>query len=236
MLLEMETKAAKLLLRVLLSCQCPINKNDEEKIIQYYLSQRDKPSLDLQRIIDIVGESNGYTVFHRLRDSCFEYKDNLSAPTITQEDIYRHFCGICHWEFVNISLAYHENIKNTPISNIPAWSVGHMLLPVKLRQENNLAFAEYSGPDYKIELSNIFVPPDFEIKTDAVYAIHFASLITEITDAQAEIINQELDNIPKFTEFRKKLKSIDYANFQGFGNYRKICENRYSRYAKQHFK
>jgi hypothetical protein len=67
MLLEMETKAAKLLLRVLLSCQCPINKNDEEKIIQYYLSQRDKPSLDLQRIIDIVGESNGYTVFHRLK-------------------------------------------------------------------------------------------------------------------------------------------------------------------------
>jgi hypothetical protein len=231
----METQAAKLLLKILLSCQCPINKKDEEKIIQYYLSKQDKTSLDLQQIIDIVNESNGYTIFHRLRDTHFEYKNNVGENTITQEDIYRHFCGLCHWEFVTTSLAYHENLKSSPINNIPAWSVGHMLLPVKIKQKNQTFVAEYSGPDYQIELSNIFTPQTPKVKPDAFYAIHFASVIAEISGEQAKNIDKELDAIPKFAELRKKINTIDYGNFQRYGDYKKICETRYNKYAKQNF-
>lgn len=226
MILEIETGAAKSLLRVLLSCQCPIKDEEEKKIVEYYRSQKNQMTFDFQSIVDIASESGENTVFHRLRDFCLYSKNNLDKITITEEDVYRHFCSAFHWKVVEEALG--SSYKD--LRDIRSWFVGHMLLPVKLKEENRLIYAEYSTPGNKICLSNIFIPSDIKFKSDGLYSMHFASVISIVTPAQFKMINQQLESIKRFVEFRRDIDEIDYSDFQKFGDYGKLCETRYSRY------
>ena len=230
MVLEIEADAAVILLRVLLSCRCSISKKAEEEIAHYILSQRSEPSIDFERIIDLAGGPTFDTVFRRLRDCCFYSKNNLDEVVITEEDVYRHFCSAYHWKITEESLTNIPENANTPIINVPSWFVGHMLLPVRLMDEKGSVKAEYSGLGFKISIVHVFIPSDMEIRADDIYSIHFASVISEITSAQARMISQQLNSIYQFLGFRQETKIIDYANFQKFGNYRGICENRYLKY------
>jgi len=230
MMLEIETEAAKILLKILLSCQCPITSEMEKEITNYFLSQQDKASLNFQKMIDITGGLNANTVVRRLRDCCFYYKNNLDDVLITKEDVYRHFCNASHWKINEDTLATFPSDANMLITDMPAWLVGHMLLPVKLKQESNSVYAEYAGLGFRLQLYNIFTPSDINIEENTLYSIHFASVISEITSAQSKMISQQLENNAQFIEFRNKTKSIDYSNFQRYGDYRKFCENRYCKY------
>jgi len=226
MILEIETEAAKSLLKVLLSCRCPIKEEVEEKIVHYYLSQKNQPSFDFRKIIEIADESDSDTVFHRLRDFCLYSKNNLDEIVITKEDVYRHFCSAFHWKVVEDALvSSYKDIKD-----IPSWFVGHMLLPVKLKERNKSICAEYSTSDLKVQLLNIFTPSDIKFKSNGLYSMHFASVISEINPAQFGMINQQLESIERFIEFRNDVKEIDYSDFQKFGDYRKFCETRYHKY------
>ncbi|MGD6851749.1 MAG: hypothetical protein ACQCN6_06810 [Candidatus Bathyarchaeia archaeon] len=236
MILEIETDAALILLKVLLSCQCAISKKTEEEIAHYLLSQRSKISVDFKRLIDLAGGPTFDTVFRRLRDCCFYSKNNLDKVVITKEDVYRHFCSAYHWKINEEALTTIPENANTPISNVASWFVGHMLLPVRLMDEKGSVRAEYSGSDSKISIFNVFIPPDMELHKDAIYSMHFASVISEITLAQAELINRQLEVIDQFIEFRKEIKTMDYGDFQKFGNYRNLCEGRYRKYFNNSFK
>ncbi|MCW4009407.1 MAG: hypothetical protein NWF05_02150 [Candidatus Bathyarchaeota archaeon] len=231
MLLEIESEAAKLLIKVLLSCQCPISLAAEKEIIQHYHTHSNGDCFDFKQMLDIVGESCGETAFHRLRDFCVCSKNDSEDEVITKGDIYSHFCSVAHWNMAEDALASSYAItKNCPITDHPTWLVGHMLLPVKVKEENNTVNAEYSGLDFTLQLLNIFFPPEIEIETDAFYAIHFASVISKITPTQSKMINQQLESIDRFIESRKQITRIDYAAFQKYGNYRKFCKNRYCKY------
>jgi hypothetical protein len=149
---------------------------------------------------------------------------------MAKEDVYKHFCSAYHWYITEDALKAIPENANTPITNIHSWSVGHMLLPVRLVEENNSVNAEFSGLGFKICIFNLFIPSDMEIQTDAVYSTHFAAVISEINLAQAKMISQQLEAINRFIEFRKETKAIDYLDFQKIVNYRSLCESRYCKY------
>ncbi|MGD6805365.1 MAG: hypothetical protein ACQCN4_00175 [Candidatus Bathyarchaeia archaeon] len=230
MILEIETDAAAVLLKVLLSCQCAISNEAENEIAHYITSQMDKPSIDFKRIIDIAGGPDADTVFRRLRDCCFYSRSSLDEVVITKDDVYRHFCSAYHWKIAEDALQLIPQNANNPISNIPSWFIGHMLLPVKLIGEKDSIKAEYAGLGFRIQILNIFVPSDIEIQKGAIYAIHFASVISDINFAQYIIISQLLESVYRFVEFRKEVKVIDYADFQKYGNYSNLCKSRYGKY------
>jgi hypothetical protein len=230
MILEIETDAAAVLLKVLLSCQCVISNEAEKEIANYIISQMDKPSIDFKKIIDIAGGPDSDTVFRRLRDCCFYSRSNLDEVVITKEDVYRHFCSAYHWKITEDTLKLIPQNANSPINNVPSWFIGHMLLPVKLTCEKDSIKAEYRGLGFRIEILNIFVPSEMEIGNNSIYAIHFASVISEINFAQYITISQLLETIYRFVEFRKEVKVIDYADFQKYGNYSSLCKSRHSKY------
>lgn len=229
-MLDIEIDAATILLKVLLSCQCPITEKAEKEITDYIKTQRNKPTIDFSKFIESTGGSNSDTVFQRLRDCCYYYRNNLTEVLITKEDVYRHFCSAYHWKIAEDSLHAIPQKANTPVTDLNSWFIGHMLLPVKLLEENGSVRAEYSGTGFRISLTNIFVPSDVKVRSGAFYSMHFASAISEISNAESGLINQQLESIDQFIEFRKKVKAIDYSSFQRFGNYKKICENRYNKY------
>jgi hypothetical protein len=226
MIVKIETEAAASLLNVLLSCRCPIKEEVEEEIMHYYISQKNQPSFDFQKVIEMADKSSDNTVFHRLRDFCLYSKSNLDEIMITNEDVYRHFCSTFHWKVVEDALV--ASYKD--ITNIPAWFVSHMLLPVKLKKEGKSTYAEYSATNVRTRLLNVFISPNIRIKNEGLYSMHFASVISEINPSQFRMINQQLESIKRFTEFRNDVTEIDYSNFQKFGDYKKLCETRYSKY------
>jgi hypothetical protein len=224
--LKIESKAAQVLLNVLLSCRCPINEDVEKKIVDYYKSKKKEQVFDFQKMITIAEESDSDTVFHRLRDFCLYSKNDLNDVNITLEDVYRHFCSIFHWKVVEDALTYsYKDIKN-----IPTWFVGHMLLPVTIKEQNKALCADYSFSGLKILMRNIFVPDGIKIRENGIYTIHFASVISEINPAISKMINQQLESINRFVEFRNDIVEINYANFQRFGDYGKFCRERYLKY------
>jgi TusA-related sulfurtransferase len=229
-ILEIEKEAAKLLINVMLSCQCPVSTKAEKEIVQYYQSQISKPYLDFKQIINFAEESADETVFHRLRDFCLCFKKNADTLVITKEDVYRHFCSPEHWKIAEGALIEAYTNKKGFITDVPAWLIGHMLLPVKLKQEKNEAYAEYSSSNFNIKILNLFIPSELKIKEDTFYSIHFASIISEITSTESKMINRQLETIDSFIKYRKETKLIDYNHFQKYGNYKRICEKRYNTY------
>lgn len=224
--LKIEREAAKVLLNVLLSCRCPIKENVEKKIVDYYISKNKEQTFDFQRMITLAEESDGDTVFHRLRDFCLYSRNDLNEVTVTSEDVYRHFCSTFHWKVIEDALiSSYKNIKD-----IPTWFVGHMLLPVTLKKQNNATYAEYCFPDLRILIKNIFVPAEIKIHENGIYAIHFASIISEINPTISRMIGQQLESINRFVEFRKDIVEIDYLDFQRFGDYGEFCRKRYLKY------
>ncbi len=224
--LKIEREAAKVLLNVLLSCKDPIREDLEKKLIDYFLSKKNERIFDFQKMVTIAEESGSDTGFHRLRDFCLYSKNDLDEVIITREDVYRHFCSTYHWKVVEDSLV--SSYKS--IINIPTWFVGHMLLPVKLKKRNKATYAEYSFSNLTIDMQNVFVPPEFKVQESGIYAIHFASIVSEINPAVSRMMNQQLESVNRFIEFRKDIGEIDYTKFQRFGDYSKFCQERYLKY------
>jgi hypothetical protein len=99
--MRIKTSALRKLLNIILSCRCPMKKDVEEKVISFYLSQKNKKSVDYRRIIQIADQTKKETVFHRLKKFCQYSKNDLNKEIIiTEEDVFRHFCSTFHWRVI----------------------------------------------------------------------------------------------------------------------------------------
>ncbi|MCD4783337.1 MAG: hypothetical protein K8T10_05820 [Candidatus Eremiobacteraeota bacterium] len=227
MQISIETRAMRIFINTLLSCRCPVSQEVEKEIVDLYLSGRDMPYIDFTRVLEIAGKMNNETPFHRLKEfMVYNINDMGQELFITLDDIYRHFCTKFHWRIVEKTLFL--GYKN--IIDIPSWFVGHMLLPVVIKREKGKYMAEYTFGNRIINLKSIFVPEDMNIEQNMQYAIHFASVVTPLGKHDFKMISLHLEEINLFRLFRENLESIDYSDFQRFGDFRKVCENRYSKY------
>lgn len=227
MQIYIETRAMRVFINTLLSCRCPVSQEVEKEIVGLYLSGKDKLYIDFARVLEIADKMNCETPFHRLKEFIIYYINDLGQELfITLDDVYRHFCTMFHWRVVEKSLFNgYENIID-----IPSWFVGHMILPVVIKREKGEYMAEYTFGNRIINLKNIFVPEDINIIQNMQYAIHLASVVSPLGKHDFKMISLHLEEIPLFRLFREKLESIDYSDFQRFGDYRKTCENRYAKY------
>jgi len=227
MQISIETRAMRVFLNILLSCRCPVSQEVEEEIVGLYLSGRDKPYIDYVRVLESADRMNCETPFHRLKEFIAYHINDLGQELfITLDDVFRHFCTMFHWRIVEKSL--FNGYKN--IIDIPSLFVGHILLPVVIKREKGEYMAEYTFGNRIINLKNIFVPGDMNIVQNKQYAVHLASVVSSLEKHDFNMISLHLEEIDLFRLFRENLESIDYSDFQRFGDYRKICEDRYTKY------
>ena len=113
------------------------------------------------------------------------------------------------------------------LTNIPAWFVGHMLLPVSLKKEQKSYSALYHYGYKKLIIKNVFLPKEIQFNSDDLYCVHFASVISKITKQNNDMIKSQLEEINNFKNFRDSIKEINYLEFQRYGNYFEICRSRY---------
>jgi len=229
MSLTINSKAYFILLKVLLSCRCPVSDKTEKKLIRYYKSNYRKRSLDYDTIINIANKEEDETVFHRLKEFCICSANDLRRGyEITIEDVLRHFSSSYHWKVIENPL--HSSYKK--VIHIPSWFVSHLLLPIKIRNNKDRSEISFSNDNHTIQLKNLFIPSNLSISAKKYYCVHFASVISDISSAQFEMLRQQLNEITLFNLFCKDVKEIDYLKFQRYGNYFVFCKQRYGAYFK----
>jgi len=227
MKISINTRAYKTLINVLLSCRCPISKETEKDLIDYYKSKVSSNILNYSDVIKIANGEKKETVFHRLKEFCIYSIDDLGREyIISEEDVIRHFSSAFHWHLLERGLI--DSYKN--VINIPSWFIGHMLMPVKLQKKSIPVKAQYQYGKRFIIFSNVFLSKDIIFNLDSYYCIHYASIISEISSKQFIMISKQLEEIDLFKTFRKDIREIDYLKFQRFGDYYKICQDRYGTY------
>ena len=227
--INIETGAMRVLINTLLSCRCPVPEKVESEIISIYKEQKGRDSLyiDYGKVLEAADKSCGETPFHRLKEFIIYNINELGQELfITRDDVLRHFATMYHWRVVENSLL--DSYKK--IIHIPSWFVAHMLLPVILKKEEGEFMAEYTYGEKIINLKNIFVPKDMEIELNTPYCMHLSSIISPLDRFTYRMISRHLKEIPLFVTFREDQDTIDFSNFQRYGDYRKICEDRYNKY------
>ena len=234
--IKIDNKGFEMLLRMLLSCRCPLKDEIENKLVSLYYSKKNEEYIDYNSLISLGDEQlqldeckqkSTDTVFHRLKEFCLYSINDLDKEIIiTEEDVYRHFCTNFHWRHVE-----RYFLKNfDKIENLSSWFVGHMLLPITLKHEDNSVIGEYSFFDRKIILRNIYISPNIPIEMNGYYCIHFAAIISKVNEDQFNMIFKHLEENKLFKQYRQDLKIIDYKNYQRFGNYYEIVKNRYKKF------
>ncbi len=229
MTLTINPKAYFILLKVLLSCRCPISDKTERKLIKYYKVNSKKRSINYDSVIKYADEEGDETVFHRLKDFCIWSNNDLhKGYEITVEDVLRHFSSTFHWNVIANSL--HSSYKK--VIHIPSWFVSHLLLPVKIQINKSEHQILFLMKDHSLQLNNLFIPPNLSINRNKYYCVHFASVISDISLDQFEMLRQQVNEIPQFNLFYRDIEEIDYLNFQRYGNYSMFCKERYEAYFK----
>ena len=226
MQIHIETDAMRVFINTLLSCRCPVTEEVEKGIVELYKANHER-YLDYCKVLEIADKNPTETPFHRLKEFIiYSINEPGQELFITRDDIFRHFATMYHWRVVERSLVSGYKM----ITHIPSWFVAHMLLPVVLKKEEGKYMGEYTYEDRIINLKNIFVPGDMEIEENTPYCLHLASVVAPLEQFTFRMISRHLEEIPLFKTFRDDIDIIDFADFQRFGDYRKICEDRYNKY------
>ena len=225
--ISINQKAYYILLKVLLSCRCPVSDNTEKKLINYYKKNSEKRHISYDTIINLADQEEDETVFHRLKEFVICSVNDLSKGyEITVEDVLRHFSSIYHWKVVINGL--QNSYKK--VIHIPSWFISHMLLPIDIQTNKGQYQISCTLNNLTINLNNLFIPSDLSISSNKYYCAHFASVISDISRAQYKLLQQQANEIPQFELFYKGIEIIDYLNFQRYGNYSLFCNNRYKKY------
>lgn len=221
-------EALELTFRMLLSCQCPLTDEQEWALFDRVVVLKPGATLDCRELLAIF-KPHENTPLHRLASfSVWMAPAGSREIVIEREHVLRHFASSYHWDHVvapNLPAAYKK------VVSIPTWFLSHVLLPVALERggggELNGIYCFDGG---EIRLQNLFLAPEFADLDASVWGVHFASAITPLSSEEAVLVRMLGDANPLLIEFRREISTIDYSNFERYGDYRAICAERHACY------
>lgn len=226
--ISIRQEALELTFRMLLSCQCPLSDEQERALFNLLVVLKPGAALDCRGLLAIF-KPHENTPIHRLVSfSVWMAPADAKEIVIEREQVLRHFASSYHWDHVvapNLPTAYKK------VVSIPTWFLSHMLLPVRLeRTGNGELHGIYRFGDGEIRLENLFLAPELREFDAAVWGVHFASVLTPLSSDEAALVHMLGDTNSLLAEFRREVSTIDYSNFERYGDYRAICIERHACY------
>ena len=117
------------------------------------------------------------------------------------------------------------------VCSISSWFVAHMLLPLRITEINDdTATAEYEYKKDKIKFINLYAPKLYNPKVDQLWAVHFAGLLCPLSDSENAAVTLMLESNSMLKKFRDEVEVIDYRNFERYGDYLSLCQERHKKY------
>ncbi len=228
MRISMRQEALELTFRMLLSCQCPLTDEQERALFDRLAALKPGDTIDCSELLSIFKPNENTPIQRLVHFSVWMAPAGSKEMVIEREHVLRHFASSYHWDHVvapNLPAAYKK------VVSIPTWFISHMLLPVALERTGNGELnGIYRFGDGEIRLKNLFIAPELADLNAGIWGVHFASVITPLSSDEAALVQMLGDTNPLLAEFRREISTIDYLNFERYGDYRAICIERHAAY------
>jgi hypothetical protein len=228
MRISIRQEAFDLTFRMLLSCQCPLTDEQERTLFDRLVALKPGDTINCTELLSIFNPNENTPIQRLVHFSVWMAPAGSREIVIEREHVLRHFAASYHWDHVvgpNLPTSYRR------VVSIPTWFISHMLLPVALeRVGNGEVNGIYRFGDGEIRLKNLFIAPELADVNAGAWGVHFASVITPLSSDEAALVQMLGDTNPLLAEFRREISTIDYSNFERFGDYRAICIERHACY------
>jgi len=231
MRLTIETRALELTFRMLLTCGCPVTKDEEKALfdlIQSFEGPQIPREIPYARVLSIF-PAGTRTPFHRIRDFyVWQAPTAAESHRICRDHIIRHFASSYHWDHV-VARGLEEGYGQ--VTSIASWFLGHMLLPARVVSVGRTHVSlVHTYPGGEIQLKGLFFPNAWPPAVDEIWAVHFAGLLDRLSPAECETARFMLEQNSALGTLRREVSQIDYRDFQRKGDYAAFCRTRYERY------
>ena len=223
MSIQIHRSALKTILYGTLSCRCSIATETERALCAALLRSEgeDDEQLELQPYMDIADRDPVRTPLHFFVDFCSYAHENPDTFVVTHDDALRYFG--CRYHFDRML----PGVDPIAIPDPAAHLVGHMLLPVTIVDGEQGVCRFRDGDRHEITLRNVFIPPEAPFSVPQHYGFHFGMLLTPLTPRQVTMVERHLGRIPEFGTLVARVREIDYADYQSFGNHHDRIASRY---------
>lgn len=222
--IRMETDAFAAMLYGTLSCRCPVTEATEKALFTEFFTWPANGKMDFTPVQEIIDQNPQRTPIHNLLEIASYGQEDPDDFTIRIGDALRALGSKFH--FNNLV----NGMDPKTVRDSPSFIVSHMLVPAHLSRKGDLIRAEFVFQAHQVTFEHIFFPPAISWDTKRFYAVHMGTVIRPLTNVQADNLLKHLNLIPDFTFFCKRVSSVDFTNFQYYGNYFEQVRRRFQRH------
>ena len=215
-------EALELAFRVVLSCPCPVTPEQEAEVFAYLRRLRADEAAEYAPVLDVFDTTD--TPFHGLA-SFTSWMAEGDDPVIERHHVLRCNASSYHWELAAATLP----AKSRSVSSISAYLLSHTILPVAVEAgERGGPSAHYRYEGGAAAFDNIFLPPEYEPSSAALWAFHLGTVLSPLSDAEAALVSRLNEANDQLVLHRARVARIDYADFELQGDYAGFCRRRHA--------
>jgi hypothetical protein len=213
-------EALELALRVVLSCPCPVTHEQEVAVFGHLRGMEPDEVADYAPVL--AGFDSTDTPFHGLA-AFTSWTAEDEDPVIERHHVLRCNASSYHWDVAAATLSG----KSRSVSSISSYLLSHTIVPVSVAG-GPAPTALYRYPGGAAEFDNVFLPPEYDPASSALWAFHLGTVLSPISDAEAALVSRLNEANDQLVLHRTHVRRVDYADFELQGDYADFCRRRHA--------
>jgi hypothetical protein len=215
-------EALELAFRVVLSCPCPVTPAQEVEVFGRLRGLAPDQVADYAPVLALFDSTD--TPFHGLA-SFTSWTAEDDDPVIERHHVLRCNASSYHWELAAATLSGKARI----VSSISSYLLSHTIVPVSVAAgEGPAQSAHYRYDGGTAEFDNVFLPPEYDPSSSALWAFHLGTVLSPLSDAEAALVSRLNEANDQLVLHRSRVARIDYADFELQGDYAGFCRRRHA--------
>ena len=239
--MKIRREALELAFRIVLSCPCDVTHEQEQGVFAYLRGLAPDAVADYAPVLAAFDSPD--TPFHGLAAFTGWLAEDVAEATIEREHVLRCNASSYHWQLAAATLP----AQSRRVSSVSGFLLSHTVIPVSLTSVPGVASgsgvapgsgvasasggaprAEYRYAGGAAAFDNVFLPPEFEPRAAALWALHLGAIVSPLSAAEAGLVSRLNEANPQLVAHRARVERIDYADFELQGDYRAFCRRRHA--------
>jgi hypothetical protein len=217
-------EALELAFRVVLSCPCPVTAEQEAEVFGHLRGMAPDEEADYDPVLAVFDSTD--TPFHGLA-SFTGWTAVDDDPVIERHHVLRCNASSYHWELAAATLSGKARI----VSSISSYLLSHTIVPVSVTGGEGAApTAHYRYDGGAAEFDNVFLPPEYDPTSSALWAFHLGTVLSPLSDSEAALVSRLNETNDQLVLHRLRVARIDYADFELQGDYAGFCRRRHAQF------
>lgn len=215
-------EALELAFRVVLSCPCPVTAEQEAAVFHHLRGLAPDDVVDYAPVLAVFDSTD--TPFHGLA-SFTEWSADDDDPVVERHHVLRCNASSYHWDVAAATLSGKSRI----VSSISAYLLSHTIVPVMVTTSDGAApRAHYRYQGGAADFENIFLPPEYDPSSSALWAFHLGTVLSPLSDAEVALVSRLNASNDQLVLHRSHVDCVDYADFELQGDYAEFCRRRHA--------